>query len=252
MKKDIDCLVFEDQLDALSQGTLPEDGAVQLRLHAGSCSACAAQLKVKEHLALPSLEELEAAVPEELLASLWPRIRPELGTHARKRIGSTWSLFRVPWLAPTMAAATVVLVLTTGLLFAQLRRVEAREQALSDRLSELAVRTEAVERTAALGGRNTTVRALLRRLSDRESVSVAWLEEFLQTLPEDTPLFNAAQVEAFRGNTSSWTPAIWRRALAAFGEGEGIRAGDLLRVLESVDVDPGTRVPTSRLIEILS
>ena len=76
MKKEIDCQVFEDQLDALARGTLPEEGARQLRTHAESCPACAAQMAVQKHLASPSLEELEAAVPEGMLASLWPRIQP--------------------------------------------------------------------------------------------------------------------------------------------------------------------------------
>ena len=63
MKKDVDCLVFEDQLDALVAGGLPVEGLEQLRLHAFSCPDCAMLLKVKEHLTRPSLEGLEAAVP---------------------------------------------------------------------------------------------------------------------------------------------------------------------------------------------
>ena len=31
MKKDVDCLIFEDQLDALVDGGLPEEGLEQLR-----------------------------------------------------------------------------------------------------------------------------------------------------------------------------------------------------------------------------
>ena len=78
MKKEIDCQVFEDQLDALLDGSLPDEGIGQLQLHALSCPDCAMLLRVHEHLALPSLEELEAGVPEELLTSMWPRIEVEV------------------------------------------------------------------------------------------------------------------------------------------------------------------------------
>jgi hypothetical protein len=151
-----------------------------------------------------------------------------------------------------MAAATVVLVLTSTALFAQLKRVEGRERALAEQVHDLAARTEAVERTAALGERSSRVRALVRRLSTRESVSLASLEDLLRVFPEDTPLFDASQMEGLRRRGSPWTPAVVRRALAELGGGQGVRVGDLLAALESIDIDPETQVPTARLIDALN
>ncbi len=76
--KDIDCQVFGDQLDSLQDGTLPVEGQRQLRLHAASCPECAMVLKVSEHLTLPSLEELEEAVPADLLTGVWPGVEAGL------------------------------------------------------------------------------------------------------------------------------------------------------------------------------
>ena len=39
--KEMDCQVFEDQLEGLVQGALPEDGVRLLRAHAVSCRECA-------------------------------------------------------------------------------------------------------------------------------------------------------------------------------------------------------------------
>ena len=58
MSKDVDCQVFRDQLDALVQGALPEEGARQLRLHVADCPECAMQLKVQEHLVIGCIEYL--------------------------------------------------------------------------------------------------------------------------------------------------------------------------------------------------
>ena len=82
MKKDVDCQVFEDQLDALVRAELPAEGMRQLRVHAGMCADCAMALKVQEHLLGPSLEELEARVPEELLGTVWPGVRRDIDSRA--------------------------------------------------------------------------------------------------------------------------------------------------------------------------
>lgn len=121
MKKEIDCQVFEDQLDALLDGSLPDEGIGHLQLHALSCPDCAMLLRVHEHLALPSLEELEAATPEELVASMWSTVEAEVGPMVEgvvkegKKEGlggvsaGTPGVHRFPWLVPTLAAASIVL-----------------------------------------------------------------------------------------------------------------------------------------------
>lgn len=252
VKKDIDCQVFEDQIDAYSRGALSEEGLEQLRLHAESCPECAMQLRVQDHLALPSLEEVEAAVPDEVLAAVWPGIQGEL---RKRRAGSAGrapsplrpSWLRAFWLRPTLAAATVVWAIATGFLFSELRRVEAREEALVQRLAELDVRSEAVERTANLAGRSPLIRALSRQ----GSLSVAALRDRLRSLPGNTVVLDASELEDLLANTASLAPPVWRAVLAEYEGGEGIRVRDLLEILESSGVPSDMSVPTSRLIQVL-
>jgi hypothetical protein len=256
VKKEIDCQVFDDQMEAFSRGNLSEEGMEQLRSHARACSDCAMQLRVHEHLSFLSLDELEAAVPDGLPASIWPRVRAELA--ARQPTGSrSWLGSRgLTWLVPTMAAATVLLAVATGLLFAELRRVEAREQLLAQQvveqrrwLAELDVRASAsaVARTAGLVGRNSWVRALSRQ----ENVSIAELRGMLQSLPGNVTVFSASEVDALLSNVPSWTPANWRGALRELEGEDGISAREMLGMLETLDVDPSLTLPTSRLMGLL-
>lgn len=173
MNKDVDCQVFGDQLDGLVRGDLPAEGERLLRLHAGICPACAMQLRVQEHLAQPSLAELEARVPEELLASLWPRVEGEVGGGAgvvgagvgggdeaggsgdgaalgkgsgrRGKRGSgdpggsgmgtgAGSGFR--WLVPALAAAALALLFSTGFLTLELHKLQDQEALLAQQVAE--------------------------------------------------------------------------------------------------------------------
>ncbi len=186
--------------------------------------------------AVPSLEEVEAEVPDEVLAAVWPGIQGEL---ARRR--PTF------WLRPTLAAATIVWAVATGLLFSELRRVEAREQVLVQRLAELDVRSAAVERTAGLAGRSPLIRALSRQ----GSMSVAALRDRLRSLPGNTVVLDASQLEDVLASTASSRPPVWRAALVEYEGGEGIRVRDLLTILESSGVPSNMNIPTLRLIRVL-
>ena len=109
MNKDVDCRVFEDQLDGLISGELSEEGAHHLRRHALVCPDCAILLKVQEHLALPSLTELSADVPQEHLDSMWNRVQEDLASRDEENRRETPRRARHTWLIPTLAAASVAL-----------------------------------------------------------------------------------------------------------------------------------------------
>jgi hypothetical protein len=254
--RDIDCQVFDDQLGALLQDTLPEEGKRQLRLHAARCLDCAMQLRVQEHLVLPSLEELEAAVPSELVDSLWPRVETALAVErsgTRHRTGPASGRF--PWLVPTLAAASAALLISTAFLFREVERTQAREAVLAQQIIELEEglasaggHTEVVERTARLGARSSWVLALSRQ----ERITVVSLRDRLRSLPADAPLLDASQVEALLRSAPTWTPAGWRNALSELRAGDGVSVQDLLGILESSTVSPETTIPTAPLIDLLS
>ena len=105
--KDIDCRIFEDQIDTLLDGTLSEEGLRQLRLHALACPACAAALEIHEHLARPSLAELEEEVPEHFLATLGSRVEDAIAREDGERAPPTFAsphrsrTFGRGWLLPS-------------------------------------------------------------------------------------------------------------------------------------------------------
>lgn len=262
MRKEIDCQVFEDQLERLVQGTLSEEGSEQLRFHAEVCADCATQLRVHQHLAEPSLAELEAAVPQHVVDSMWPRLEHDLTERATARPHPQRFFAPQTWVVPVMAAASLALLFLSGVLYGQLRQSEERGMALVRQLSDqqsllagLAVEHSrasglrtAANRPSVLGG----TRDWLRALYEQEAVTVAELADLLRRVPGSTPLVGPGEVEAALASTSSLSPPAWRSVLRAFEPGEPIRAGDLLRVLEDLDVRPETRVPTSRFVQFLN
>jgi hypothetical protein len=260
--KPIDCQVFEDQLDALVNGDLPADGMEQLRLHSEACPDCAMQLRVHEHLAEPSLEELEARVPSSLVASLWPRVEGTLEARPRTarptiKTSSRWRSLLSAWQVPAMAAAILLLLIGSGFLFAQLRTVQARERVLAEQildqrewLAELELRTslDPVSRTASLTGRTNWIRALSRE----ERITVRELREMLRSLPGNPTLLSATEVRALQRRAGFWTPMPWGEALREFDGEAGVRAQDLLAVMETMDLHPEINVPTARLVDLLN
>jgi hypothetical protein len=220
------------------------------------------------------LEELEAAVPEELLVSMWSGVQRGVEAqpaHASadaaadappKRLG----VRRIPWLVPTLAAASIVLLFTTGFLFSELRRTEARGAQLAEQigglergLADLDARTEWVERTAQLagGGRNRA-RALDFVFSGQDHLTVEALLDLLGGLPKNLVLFNTSQVEALSGGTSH-PPRELREVLAVLqdalttleGDG-GVLVGEFAAWLSSSGLPRDMALPKSPLLDLLS
>jgi len=253
VKKGNDCDVFHDQLDALNEGSLSEEGVEQLRLHAESCSECGMSLRVNEHLA-PTLADLEVAVPDELAASVWPGVEAELAVRRSKNSGGRLVRRGRTWLAPSMAAATLLLGVATGLLFKELTRVQARERALAQTvavqqrwLAELDQRTSSNASALAAGLAGP---GWARALPRREQMTVAELNELLGRLPARTTVLSTAQAEILMGAILLWTPPGWESAISEIEIGDGVRAGELVEILETLDVDPSLTFRTSRLIDL--
>jgi hypothetical protein len=271
-RKDVDCLIFEDQLDALVEGGLPDEGLKQLRIHALSCPDCSMLLKVKEHLALPSLEKLEEAVPVELMDTIWPRVEGELRgkdgiVESLRPVGiGAPSTLRVPWLVPSLAAASVALLLSTGFLFNALRSTAARGEQLATQITELQqdfdeldARTEWVERTANLAGRGRNrARALSFQFAGQESISVKALVELLQRYPPETILLDASQMRSLIGTTRQ-PPQELKELLTLLSDAlsyrpapRAVRVGDLAEWLTAADLPDDLALPKASLIELLS
>jgi len=250
----IDCEVFQDQLDALAQGTLSEEGIAKLRLHAGSCRDCAVLLRMREHLEGLSAVASEAAVPDGWVSSMWPRVQAEVATRESCRLQRSlrrrWS-----WPVPAMAAATLLLAIASGLLFAELRRLRDREQILVQQvqdqqrwLAELDVRTSAsaVARTAGLAGTSIWERVL----ANRESISVSELSGLLAGLPPSTTLLSAAELRELIRRVPYLRTGVWETVLTEIQAEDGLQAGEALRLIEVLGLPVDRSISMARVLNL--
>jgi len=255
VKQKVDCDVFQEQLDALLESRLPDAGMEQLRLHAAACSGCAMQLRVHEHLTVPSLSELESQVPDELAGSVVTRVQAQISTHqgSSQPTRSTWRGWNR--FVPTLAAATLLLFVGSGLLFLQVRQLREQEAVLvrqvteqGRRLAQLDARTtmDPVARAASLAGRSLWERALERR----SSVTVSELERMLQGAPASTTIFSATESENLSETLPRWMAGLVRDALSSIRTDDGIQVGELLHVVQALDIDTERRIPTSRILSV--
>jgi hypothetical protein len=275
----VDCQIFGDQLDVLVRGELPEEGMRHLRLHADGCQECAMQLKVQETVVGPSLKELEAQVPDDLLTGVWGAVATQLredapgeavveslppkagsggrGASRTVRPGAAPFRRKAGWLVPSLAAASLILLVSTGVLARAVVKGQSREALLTQQVSEqrrwmsaleLGPSVDPVVRTAALAGRSPWTRALSRQ----ESISIRGLEAMLRRMPGDPIVLTQDQVDAALRSRIPLTPPFLRGALSALQDRDGVRATDLLRALEALEVDPDQTVPTAELLALLS
>ncbi len=253
MKRDIDCQVFHDRLEGLQRGDLAEEVAAQLREHAGTCPDCGMLLQLMERLAVPTREELEAAVPDAYVNSMWERVQSAVAVEDSEfRIGGRQAR---RWLVPTLAAASLFLLLATGLLVGELRRMREREQALVQQIAEherwlteldLRTRSDLVARTAGLVGSQAWERLLARR----ERVSIGDLEALLARLPARATVLSAAEWQGLQGTLPLWFGSVWGSAMEAVEAEDGVQAAELLDVLAALDLEPDRRISMARLLAL--
>ena len=204
----------------------------------------------------PSLAELESQVPEQMVASVWAGVQSGVVVAAKQeRAAARRPSFN--WLVPTLAAATLILIFSTGFLAMELGRLRDREATLAQQVTEqqrwmaeleIGPSTNPVARTAALAGRSPFTRALSRQ----ESISISGLQLLLERMPGERSILSQPQLDAALRSRSPLTAPFLREALAGIGGRDGVRARDLIRALEALDVNPNLTVPTADLMEILS
>ncbi len=255
MKQKSDCDVFQQQLDAFKAGRLGKEARASLQGHADSCPECAVLLRLHDHLALPPQEELEAAIPVELLASLRSRLATDLATRRAVTTPTPQERLQRDWRTPALAAAAVVLLASVGLLYAEVRKLQGRERALIEQVAEQQSRlTEderrtsvaAVARTAGLAGSSAWQRLLARK----GRISVAELDDLLARLPSGTTVYSRAEFEALMANAPIWLTSAWRARLAEIETEDGIQSEELLRMLDETAIDPRRSISTARLLAL--
>jgi hypothetical protein len=263
MKESVDCQVFSDQLERLLDGTLPNEALGLLRQHADACPTCATQLRVKSHLARPTLAELESRVPDPMVETMYRQVRAALDEPATPvgadphPLGSgTAALhgprsFARPWV-PLLAAASVALLLSTGVLGIQLRRAKLQEARMAVQLD---VQRARVTGLLTAGGRATGATggaSWLRFVPAQETITIAELVELLDRVPADRVILSETRVGLLRSRPTTRAGRIMDGLLQEISSDDGIRAGDLLRALDRARIRRDLTVRTADLVELLS
>lgn len=253
MNASIDCQVFQDQLESFDAGELSAEGFAQLRTHAESCPDCATLLEMHDRLAPDWLARLEAAVPDDYVTSMWGRVQSEITARESKPRLAVRVRWPGGWLLPALAAASVALLISTGLLLGELSRARAREETIARQLAQHERRLADLElsesRTSmslrGLGGR----RAWERQLGARESVSVSEVRALLASLSPTTTVLKARSLDGL-GELPPWLAFGWREALDEIDGSDGVQAGEALRALEKLSLRPDERIPVERLLAL--
>jgi hypothetical protein len=253
-----ECERYQDTLDRLFEGTASEEDERRLRGHTRTCPDCAVLLDLHRRLRGPSLAELEAAVPEELVSGMWRQVdadvsRQEWREAGRRGRSSIWR-----WVAAAQAAAVVILAAGAVYLFGEVETLKGREADLAERMSSQQQSLSELDQRTATGprrSRNYTASAdWERRLDATGDVTVAEVTQYLRRLPADSPVLNARETRRLLSSLPAGLPgapsAAYLGDLSGITAGDGLQAGEALALIDALDLDPTYRLPSSRIMSL--
>lgn len=248
------CDQFQDELDKIFEGEASETDTLRVKRHAESCPDCAMILKIQDNLGTAPLNELEAAVPDDLVDGMWPRVEREITRDDRRRAAESPRRPLWHWVTAAQAAAIVLLAVAGTIQFSELRQVRVRELALAeqvavqrDQLAALEWRTEQVfSRPPEFAGGEWR-----QRFGRSDRFTVGEMARFLEKLPPDTQVLNARETRGMMAMLPRLVTGAGTEELAGIHAGDGLQAGEALRVIAALNLDPSQRFPAS-LIEKFS
>jgi hypothetical protein len=250
----MNCHNFQERLAALRQGELGEAERAELERHARECSDCQLLLAVQQHLSSPTGEELEAEVPAAYVSGMWDRVAGSLGLESKApgRFGGGWPGQR--FLMPALAAAVVILIFVSGVMFGQLRQLQQREDRLVHQLELQLWHGEEPRSLSALnperGPRPGISRRAWQRAVAGRDLNAAQLCTLLEQLPPETVLLSARQLAALRWTHPHWQALYRDRALSGIRTVDGLQAEEILRLLDSLPLDPDATIAGDRLLDL--
>jgi hypothetical protein len=251
----VTCDRIQEQLEALAAGALPDEEFLELMGHIDRCPDCAMLLRLQQHTAAGTDEELQAIVPDHLADGMYGRVMEEIGRKAAKRPGFSlqWPSFR--WLVPALSTAVVVLLVGGGMMFHEIRELKERENALSNRVmqQERLVRDGGPAPASSVGLRDRLVLSSgswARVLARQEETSIAELQSLLERLPPETQILDTDKTVALMARYGQWMEKNWNGDASGIDPRDGLQAGEMVLLIRVLDPDPETRIPTARLISL--
>jgi len=249
-----DCERFQDDLDRVFEGTGTETAMDRLREHARSCPDCAMLLEMQRHLTSPSQAGLEATVPDHLVEGMWPRVELDIMRDEWRRSGERRRAPAWRWVVGVQAAAIALLIVGSAYQFSALKTIRSDEAALTEKLArqdqQLASLAWNAQRTEERLGTRTAGSTLQRRLGADGEMTVAEVTRFLEQLPEDSRVLGAKETKRLVAQLSYTRSGAPSTGLEDFRADDGLQAGEALKLIASLELDPSQRFPSARLARL--
>jgi hypothetical protein len=239
-----DCEQYQDEMDRVFEGTASEADSSRLREHAASCPDCAMLFEMHRQLEGTSQAELEAAVPDHMVEGMWPRVELDIMRDSWREAGERRRSPVWRWVVAVQAAAIALLIAGSAYLFIELNRIRHDEAALIERI---AVQDEWIEtleeRTSPPEERPAAVTADFTRRRLPAGVTVAEATRYLERLPEDASVLGARDTRRLLTQLPYAFPGTGRETTAGIRADDGLQAGEALRLIASLNLDPSQRFP---------
>jgi len=250
MNRDMNCHEFLVLLDALPARSPGNDARDRLQCHADRCPECAVLLRMHEQLAAESPEELEARVPDELVQGMWSRLSPAVGGAPLVPSGIGRPRPGGRWLVPALAASVLALLFVSAFLFGALREAQGRERDLVAALEHQDVEAGMTGESRRPG--RLTVWALRRALHVQSEFTPAQLRNLLEQAAPSLVVVSRERANVLLAKNFHWRALARRGARAGVRLEDGLTAGELIQLLASLGLNPRTKIPRARLIELLA
>jgi hypothetical protein len=262
MSESMTCQEFHAELDAHLAGSLAQPDAARCARHAETCSECAMALEVRRRLSAEPLADLEARAPSHLVQSLWPRISEHLaGLNSapapppdRRRSRWTWGR---SWLTPALAATVVLFVFAGGWMFGEIRQLRRQHGEMTARLRQQDLLLADYHQQATEGLATRAMDRIDRAgwgglLTGGRELTAAELLARLQTLPPETVLLEPDQLQRLLQRLPRWETAWGNKASAAVQAGDALRASEVIRIIDTLDLPPDLTISRRRLLNLTS
>lgn len=255
MNTQSNCERYRDIVDKLFENTASAGETRLLREHATLCADCAMLLEMHEHLEGPTMSDLETEVPDHLAEGMWPRVemdimRDDWQSLGERRRSPVWR-----WVVAVQAAAIVLLAGGAALLFGELQQIRHRETALAEKLTQQEQQLTVLEWRTTRPGTGTATASSgesvwQRRLAGANIVTVAEVTQFLERLPGDSQVLGARDANRLIAQLPYAISGVHAAALDDIHTEDGLQAGEALRLIAALDLDPSQRFPAGRIAGI--
>lgn len=240
MSEKMTCEEFNAGLSDFALGMMSAADAAAMEAHLDKCEGCREIYEIKRALVFDALAS-EENVPEEVEEDLVHAVISDVT--AAREAGISRSSWASRFLMPAMAAAIIIFVFLTGFMLGEIRNLRREAGGLR---GEVTLMERLLSGGSFSSGSTSRGRTVFGRMtgglpSSSTGLTMGDAARFLESLPADTPVLSEGEAERLIAMNRGL------RRLAGYMDERpwegGLTSGELLLVIITLDIDPGTRIP---------